>query len=327
MMLSRVAENFYWFGRHVERVENTARLLLTYSDLVLDLPLTSKADWYQLVEITGSAPAFNELHSQRTERDVMQFLIDDASHAGSIRATTRNMRENLRTTRDRVAREVAEAVNQLRDLVDTKGPQSIANRSTRNAFLRNVINHCQIIRGHISGSMSRNEAFQFIRFGRALERADMTTRIMDVRVDDLLPDEVENLPAFDALQWMSVLRSLSGYQMYRREVRGRVRGRDVIDFLFHSETFPRSIHFSLTIGIAAVGELPRPDAVQAAIRGLIEQVSDIRSMRLEQDHTALRAAIDNVQSQISAIHMTFAESYFAPPEDDAMMQKQVQLQV
>ncbi len=322
MMLSRVAESFYWYGRYLERAENTARLMLSYADMILDLPLKSRVDWDQLVEITGSQATFERLGVRATELGILRFLIDHPDNPGSLRCSIAAARENLRSTRDRVPREVSESTNELWAYVKEAGPESIRRSAARARFLRGLIDRCQTLRGYMGGSMSRNQAYYFIRFGRMLERADMTTRIMDVRIDDLLPDEVGNLPAFDAVQWMSVLRSLSAYQMYRQEVQGKVKALDVIEFLFLSQSFPRSVHHSLLAARRCAQALPRPDKIIAAVDALMQSTANLQARTLAENSGKLRQSIDAIQAEIIQIDRLFTQTYFAPASPGASQQQQ-----
>lgn len=312
-MLSRVAENLYWFGRHLERAENTARLISAYTDLVLDLPQRSTVDWYSLVEITGSEAAFTELGIRNTEPGIMAFLMDDERNPGSIRQSIVRGRENLRIFRDRIPREMSETIMSLLDFARSEGPNCIRRSAARSSYLRGLVDRCQTLRGYMGGSMSRGADYRFIRFGRMLERADMTTRIMDVRFDDLVPEQAETLPSFDAVQWMSVLRSLSAYQMYRRKLRGRVRGLDVIEFLFLDENFPRSVLYSLMSGRGSVTALPNSEVPVAACTALIDKVRQIKATAMARDSATLRKTIDGIQQEINAIHRIFSQHYFAIP--------------
>ncbi len=320
MMLSRIAERFYWFGRYLERAENTARLLLTYSDMVLDLPLKSRVNWFQLVEITGSQQSFEQHHRSAGEMVVLRFLIEDEVNPGSIQSSLKFARENLRTIRDRVPREMVESMNDLWAYVGSESPGSVRRSAARMRFLRGLIDRCQSLRGHIRGSMCRNDAFYFLAIGRMLERTDMTTRIMDVRVDDLLPDDVENLPAFDALQWMSVLRSLSAYQMYQREMHGQVKASAVIEFLFSNEIFPRSVYYALDSARSCARHLPRNLPLVAALDELLNHIGDFKTRLLASDPSSLRAAIDEIQAEISDIDRLLSHNYFL--HDAAQIQQQ-----
>ncbi|BBM05609.1 hypothetical protein HAALTHF_25300n [Vreelandella aquamarina] len=133
----------------------------------------------------------------------------DAENGSSILSALASARENLRTTRDVVPREIWEEVNQLYLSVADHAENGVSPRR-RDAFLKNVIRGCQTLTGLIEGTLSHGPARTFIKLGRQLERADMTTRIVDVRSASLLPQNPEELLPFENLQWMSVLKSPDG---------------------------------------------------------------------------------------------------------------------
>ncbi len=311
-LLSRVGEHFYWFGRYVERAENTARLIIANSNVALDLPRRSRLEWYSLVEITGSEPAFAESGHNPTELGVLKFLIADRENPGSIASSLRAARENLRSTRDRVPREVSESVNTLYSFVNEHADGAIRRTSARFDLLRGVIDHCQIVRGYLEGTMSRGMGLRFIQAGQMLERADMTTRIMDVRLEDLLPDDVELPPAAEALQWMAVLRSLSAYQMYRRYSPGVVKARNVFDFLLLDEQFPRSVVFGLQQLRVSLSGLPRNSQLLEELDRALAVVSELRGTVRSVDNARLHETIDRLQREIQAVHSAIAHVYFHP---------------
>lgn len=315
-LLSRVADSFYWLGRYVERAENTARLLMAYSNMALDLPRRSRLDWTSVVEITGALPQFLQSAHNHTELGVMRFMIHDTDNPGSIVTSLNAGRENLRRTRDRVPREVSESMNTLHGFVLEHSEGSIRRTAARHAFLRGVVDHAQMLRGYTGGAMSHNLGYQFIRFGRLLERADMTSRIMDVRFEDLLPDDSGLPPAFEAIQWMAVLRSLSAYQMYRRRSHGALKGREVLDFLFLDPEFPRSVHYCLNQVRNCASKMPRSTGTVAELDRLMEQVAGLKTRALSADNQALRDTIDTLQSEINSVHNGFVRSYFHPDVGD-----------
>ncbi|HEY5720298.1 MAG TPA: alpha-E domain-containing protein, partial [Gammaproteobacteria bacterium] len=248
-MLSRVAENLYWMARYIERAENTARLVGVNANLLLDLPRGIAPGWEPLIEITGSAGLFRERYAEPSERNVVRFLIADMDNPGAILASLRAARENCRTIRDIVPREVWELLNELylyaRDEVNVG-----LTKKGRHAYLKQVILSVQTLTGLLVGTMNHDAGYQFMRIGRNLERADMTTRIIDVRSASLLDDAPVELRPFENIQWVSVLKSLTGYQMYRRSMQASVRQGDVRRFLFQHGEFPRSVLHTL----GAVGE-------------------------------------------------------------------------
>lgn len=243
-MLSRMAENMYWFARYLERAENTARLVTVSTNLILDLPRVVTPDWEPLIDITSGRDAFVERYGEMSEHRVVQFLLADRENPSSLISCLTKARENLRTTRDIVPAEGWGQINRLHLIAQEQMGDALSRRG-RHEFLQTIIGQCQMIVGLLDGVMSRDEAFEFMRLGRNLERADMTTRILDVRSGDLLAEMPADLKAYGRVQWMSVLKSLTAYQMYRRLVRSRVAGVDVVRFLLQEERFPRALQACL----------------------------------------------------------------------------------
>ena len=313
-MLSRVAENLYWMARYIERAEDTARLLSVNSHLMLDLPRNVPLGWGPLVEMTGSLDAYQQRFEQRfDERNVVHFLCADDANTSSILASLANARENLRTTRDVVPRETWEEVNQLYFYIADNAENSV-NPHQRDYFLQHVIRGCQTLTGLIEGTMSLGPARTFIELGRQLERADMTTRIVDVRSASLLPKNPDELMPFENLQWMSVLKSLTAYQMYRQQIRLRVSGPDVLRFLFQDPCLPRSIAYSLETLGEELKYLPRSDRALAAVLLVRADGVEADVHSLAYSPHKLHAFIDTLQIGFANIHEAIAAAYFVNNE-------------
>ena len=325
-MLSRVAQNIYWMTRYVERAEDTARLINVNTNLLLDLPRTTTFGWLPLIFIIGAENRFFEKDPQRLadETNVVKFLINDRDHPGSIISSLAAARENLRTTRDTVPQEAWEQINSLYIYARDHLP----SRRGRYEFLRRVIQGAQQIGGLLAGAMSRTAAYDFVRLGHYLERADMTTRILDVRSANLLshPSQAQSqtytqtqtqavVPAqeeqdpFESIQWMSVLKSLSAYQIYRQQVRVRVNGPDVLKFLLQDEYFPRAVAFCLRQLDICLRKLPRHEAALAALAALRQKLNAATVPELTRE--GLHDFIDEVQIGLGELHDQIAAAYFA----------------
>jgi len=309
-MLSRVAENIYWLSRYVERAENTARLVRVNSHLVLDTPRGITPGWEPLVDITGLSAAFHSIEREPSERNVVRFLIGDAQNPGSILSSLAAARENCRTVRDVLPRSSWEKLNELY-LFAKENIQSGLTKGGRDAFLDGIISGSQQIVGLLGSVMYRDEAWHFARIGRNLERADMTTRIIDVRSTDLFPDDLLESRSLDTLQWISVLRSMSGYQIYRRHVAIRVSRADVLEFLFHEPRFPRSFLHCIEAVDESIDTLENSSA---ALRGIRALKRTLRQTSVgEMTQASLHEFIDELQIGITNLHSALAETYFPPP--------------
>ena len=313
-MLSRVAERIYWQARYLERVENTARLLNVFSSLLLDLPGRTKLGWRALVRITGTTESFATRYNIATETHLAQFLISDDCDA-SICSMLSMARENARTTREVMPAEAFERINDLYYYTQSAADGAVV-RSARNEMLERIIESCQQIFGMLAGTMSRDASYTFVRMGRALERADMVTRIVDVGARKLFshPGKGAVTPRFpepyEGILWMNVLRSQSAYQMYRQHVRRRVNGEDVVRFLLQDEEFPRAAIHNLTTISKILSKLPNnaevDDLVDEARRHVMQsQVADL----LED---GLTEYIDEIQIKFAAIHDAVTRTWFSP---------------
>ena len=303
-MLSRVAERMYWFGRYIERVENTAQLISVNTNLVMDLPRVPHI-WASTLDITGNTEGFQRRFTRVDERNVVKFLLEDDTC--SIRSFVRSARENARTTREIMPSEVWVLVNELH-LFLQKNHQKGVNREGRHQFLAEIIGHCHELTGLMAGSMSVDVAYNFIKIGRNLERADMSSRIVDVGTLNLITDQDTQME-FDSILWMNVLRSLMGYQMYRQHVKDRVNGEDVVDFLLKNRKFPRAVAHCLEEVQHCCSELPLNDLPLRSISQALRSIESNDVINLLNE-SKLHEFIDEVQLDFAAIHEQVANTWF-----------------
>lgn len=300
-MLSRVAESIYWLARYLERAENTARLVDATTNLILDLPPSVPISWTSVLDVIGS-PA-----SDLNERDVMHRILVDSNFVSSIYSCVRFARENARTTREIIPREAWEQINSLYLYIQSEAPHELS-RSERNEFLHQVILFCQQVHGVIHGSMSRDAGWRFWQIGQKLERADMTTRIIDSRAANLIGSETEDVTLLMRAGWLSVLNALSAYQAYRRKVHHDIGEDDILEFVFKDTLFPRTMISCIQALESELAFLPNHKSVQAGIFKLHTQVMDLplNDMSLEELHTM----IDVLQFGIGEVHNSLADTYF-----------------
>jgi uncharacterized alpha-E superfamily protein len=267
------------------------------------------------VDISGGRAEFDQLYAARAtrgeERDVVQFLVADKTNPGSICSSLHYARENARTLREILPTEAWELLNEF--IGDcTRNVDGAVNKRTRFEFLKRIVITLQTIAGMLDGTMNRNDAYTFSLLGRNLERADMTSRIVDVRSAQLLPAETPELRPFESVQWMSVLKSLSGYQMYRLRMRSRVKRADVLQFLLRDDQFPRSCQFCLMQLERSLTELPRNDSVLEVLAGAARFIE--RAPLATLDQPALHELIDKLQLHINNVHNMIASNYFPSGE-------------
>ncbi len=307
-MLARTVENVYWLARYLERAENTARLISVNTQLLLDLPSGFAPGWLPLIDIMGSRAAFDSRYERTEEHDVVRFLIADRDNPGSIVSSLDMARENARTLRDVLPADAWEELNRFFMQLSEELPAGLSRR-TRFDFLKRSILMSQTLTGMLEGTMSRNDAHTFMMVGRNLERADMTSRIIDVRAAQLLvATNASELHPFDTIQWMSVLRSLSGYEMYRLGRRARVSRTDVLEFVLRDEQFPRACLFCLRQIELALHALLRSGSVRHALLSASRFLASAPLEGLGQPE--VHELIDRVQLHITAVHESIACTYF-----------------
>lgn len=305
-MLSRVAEGIYWMTRYLERVENTARMVMVNANLLLDMPRGLHPEWEPLVSITGATGHFESKPRKYEERAVVMFLLGDRDHPGSVLSSLRAARENARTMRDIIPREVWEQINEL-DLYARDHLDAGISKRGRYQYLKKLILGVQTITGILSGTMTKGQGYQFLVMGRNLERADMTTRIIDVRSADLIEDSPDLRP-FHTIQWVSVLKSLTAYQMYRQSRQVRVRRSEVLRFLFQDADFPRAAYHCVTSVELAASKLPRNDGVLRHCGRMKRTLLDANVGELRQD--MLHEFVDACQFGLAELHIEIARSWF-----------------
>lgn len=314
MLLSSVAERVYWFARYVERVENTARMILVNNNLLMDMPRNSTLGWAPLVSITALADTFYEKYQDANERNVLKFLVMDSSNKSCMLCTLHNARENLRTSRAIFPRAVWETLNDLYCYA-RENKAVVLTRRNRYTFLRHIIDSCHLISGKLSASMSHDQIYEFVRLGRNIERADMTSRVIDVRADNLLPKHDEELKPFEDIQWKSVLDSLAAYQMYRRYVHVRVRGVEVLGYLLQDKNFPRAIQHCLLQVEQCLRKLPVNEAPQYALVRAQRKVKNVDVKKIVGDN--LNSYINDLQLIIIDLNAELTSSYFEGKEVSA----------
>ena len=246
-MLSRTANELYWMARHIERAENTARLLdVTYRTSLLPYePQEPGLAWAQPWAVplisTGGATAFYQNYPQLTAENVIRFMVLDAGNPSSIYCCLRAARESARSVRGAITSEMYEDLNSA--WIEMRGHdyQRLQVTGVSN-FLEWVKMRSHLFRGVTFGTMLRDEAYHFIRLGTHLERSDNTARILDTKYHILLPSAADVGGAVDYYQWASLLQSVSGFESYRKIYSDVISPRRVAELLVLRDDMPRSLH-------------------------------------------------------------------------------------
>ena len=305
-MLSRAAERVYWTGRYLERAENTARIVQQYSQLLLDLPDEVGVGWSELVRRVGAMDAFRASGKPDNETGILEFLLADSEGSTSLAYSLRMARENIRITRDLLPHEAWENVNELyQETRRSLGPA--ASGEDRFEVLAECIGECQKISGILTGTVSHHSPYQFLSLGQSIERADMTSRIIEVAAAYIQHNE-RLVRRYGSSLWTNVLKSVSAFQMYRQYCQRQVQGFRVIDFLVCDRAFPRSMAFCMDRARSSCKALPRGETTSAALEEVDNLLLPIPADRISAaDVTAL---MDTVQRRLADVHMAVAATWF-----------------
>jgi uncharacterized alpha-E superfamily protein len=246
-MLSRTANDLYWMARHIERAENTARLLdVTYRTSLLPYevrePGLGWADPWAVPLVTlGLATSFYERHTTLTAENALRFMIFDPANPSSIHECLRVARESARSVRGAITSEMYEDLNSA--WIDMRAYDfERIQASGVSDFLDWVKMRSHLFRGVTFGTMLRDEAYHFIRLGTHMERADNTARILDTKYHILLPSVADVGGAVDYYQWASLLQSLSGFESYRKIYSDVIAPQRIAELLILRDDMPRSLH-------------------------------------------------------------------------------------
>ncbi|NBS73890.1 MAG: alpha-E domain-containing protein [Betaproteobacteria bacterium] len=279
-MLSRTADHLFWMSRYTERAENTARLLdVNYqTSLLPQSAQTAQTGWEGLLSISELAPAYFQLHPQITPEGVMHFMVAQESNPYSIISSLRNTRENARAVRGTLTTEVWETQNQTW-LEMTRKIKAGEFEKDPPVFFEWVKFRSHLSRGVTVGTMLIDEALQFMRLGTFLERADNTARLLDVKFhalgDDFLGQRQQIDQEYDFYHWSSILRSVSGFEIYRKVYRDLIKPDRVAELLILRPDMPRSLHASLNEVVANLRALV-DDQQSATLRKAGKLLAEIK---------------------------------------------------
>lgn len=310
-MLSREAESVYWMSRYIERAENIARFIEVNSHLMLDLPLDPIRQWEPLIQASGDQELYLEHYEDFSRQGVIEFLTFDRRNPNSIVSCLNAARENARIVRDVISSEMFEAINRLFLKVQMARLHLVLENPYD--FYTDIKQASHLFNGIKNGTMTHGEAWHFCRMGDHVERADKTSRILDVKYFILLPSIDDVNTPFDNIQWSAVLKSTSALEMYRKEF-GPVVPYNVFEFLILDLDFPRSIRHCLSETQKSMRTIT--GSSDGALLNTAERA--FGSLRARLDYTTIQEIVegglheflDNFQTQLNDAHARTHETFF-----------------
>lgn len=311
-MLSRVACNTYWMSRYIERAENVARFVDVNLHLMLDIPVDETGQWVPLIAVTGDRELFEQQYGVATRENVIQFLTFDTSYPNSVISCISYARENARTVREAISSELWRHINETYLYITSNAARKLAMNQP-NEFFQQIKEQCTLFKGLTDATLTHDEAYHFIVLGRSLERADKTSRIIDVKYFILLPEvNYVNTP-YDNIQWAAVLKSVSALEMYRIE-HHRIEPEKVAGFLVLHKQFPRAMRYCVDRAEAALHSLT--GTPEGAFNNNAERLLGRLSAELDYADIGeiidggLHEFLDGFQVKLNAIGDALQETFF-----------------
>lgn len=329
-MLSRVAESIYWMARYVERAENTARFIDVSLNVNLDQPSDAARQWDPLVQTTGDVEFFAERYGAPTEQNVLRFLTFDSDYRNSILSALSAARENARTVREAISSELWEQLNSFYHFVNHAASNGPLVGPSQIEFYHEVKQHSHLFNGILDATLPRGKGWHFANLGRLLERADKTSRILDVKYFTLLPNPQDVGTTLDDLQWSAVLRSVSAFEAFRKRYHTITIHR-VVNFLVLDVSFPRAISHCINWADDSVHQIV--GSPLGTFRNAPEQ--HLGRLKAELVYTdvdsiinqGLHEFVDRLQVQLNLVSDDVHDTFFAMrPVEEIHAQSQQQFQ-
>jgi uncharacterized alpha-E superfamily protein len=312
-MLSRVANSIYWLGRYLERTENYARFIDVNFNLMLDLPGDLQEQWEPLILATGDDSIFRSKFDRFDKKEVIYFLAFDTDNPNSIISSVTSARENARIIRENLTKETWEKLNETYHFVKKGAERKEWKKEDPRAFFESVKNQILLLYGLADNTVARTEGWYFRQLGLFLERADKTSRILDVKYHILLPSVEEIGSPLDFLHWMALLKSVTAFNTYRR-LYGNIDPSGVVEFLVLNKYFPRSVFYCLKeaenclfkiSGSNGTGFSNSAEKAMGELRSKLEfdDVNDVIE-------TGLHEYLENLLKKINVISDKINDNYF-----------------
>lgn len=309
-MLSRVASSIYWMARYVERAENLARFVDVAINVSLDHTAASE-QWEPLVRATGDEKFFVKKYGQYTSENVRQFLTFDTEYSSSILSCLSAARENARTVREAISSESWETLNDYYLFLSRAAKRDIVHANSE--LYSEIKKQSHLFSGVFDSTMSRDKGWYFANIGRFLERADKTSRILDVKYFTLLPSVSDVGTTVDDLLWSAVLRSVSGFEMFRKRYHTLTIER-IIDFLVLDSRFPRAIQYCVRTAVGSLSKVggpndPADNTPVLVAEALLKKLSTATNRSVIDG--GLHEFIDSLQTDLNDLGAAIGETYFA----------------
>lgn len=324
-MLSRVADSIFWINRYIERADNLACVLDVNKQLNLDLPADFPQQWEPLIFITGDQNLFRERYDKPNEENVLHFLMFDTTYPNSIISCLRKARDNALSIRDSLNSEIWEEINSFYHLLNDAARNPFVIQTPHGLF-QEIKNASRMFIGTMEAVFTHGEGYHFAHLARMLERADKTSRILDVKYFLLLPSAQHVGSSYDEIQWAALLKSISALQMYRQR-HGLLNSGRIVDFLLLDREFPRAVHYCIEKAeqsLHAISGSPQGTYCNPAEQRLGQLHAELAYSAAEDIiASGLHEFLDSLQTKLNRIGDAVFETYFALRPADQLQKQEM----
>jgi uncharacterized alpha-E superfamily protein len=312
-MLCRVADSLYWMSRYLERAENQARFIDVTSNIALGYRGREEDLWSSLLHASSDVTNFQQHYPATTRDNVIRYLLFDRRNLNSVVSCLAAARENARSIRENLTTPMWEAVNRFYLRVRRAAEDQTQVLKQPHPVLERIKRSAHQVIGVTAATWSRGEAWHFSTVGYQLERADKTSRILDVKYFILLPNAAQSGSQVDVVQWGALLESTGALQMYRR-AHGRILPANVLDFMILNPHFPRSLRFCVReaqSSLRAISGTPSHAPGNPPEQLLGQLNSQLNYARASDIIVGgLHEFIDSFQTRLNQAGLAIAESFF-----------------
>jgi uncharacterized alpha-E superfamily protein len=315
-LLARNADCIIWLARYMERAENLARILGVAETFARD---RAGRNWLAVVQINADEERFFARHRVADAHTVPHFYILDPDNSNSILSSVKAARENARTLRPLISIEMWRQINRLNSWMTGLSANAVAPANLV-ALCEEIKEACQLHMGITEGTFYRDQAHYFYHLGKSIERADQTTRLLDIKYHTLLPRPEDVGSALDTSHWNALLKAVAGYQASRRVMAGKITPRSVAAFLLFSDSFPRSVILCVRQMEWLLTQLRTRYQLRGGVKAL-ELMDELRAVLTEKTiddviAMGLHEFLDWVQRQLIMIFAEIQQSFgMARPDD------------
>jgi uncharacterized alpha-E superfamily protein len=327
-MLCRVADSLFWMSRYLERAENQARFIDVTLNIALGYRGSEDVLWSSLLHAGGDAENFKEHYTETTRENVIQYLLFDRRNLNSVSCCLAAARENARAIKENLTTEYWESINRFYLRVRAASQEQAQVVQQPHRFLEQIKRSAHQTSGVAVATSPRGEGWNFSMIGSLLERADKTSRILDVKYFILLPNTSHVGSQVDVVQWAALLESTSALQTYRRAY-GRIQPTNVVDFLILNSSFPRSLRFCVREAescLRAISGTPSHSFSNPAEQLLGQMTSQLNYARAtEIIGNGLHQFVDDFQTRLNSVGQAISETFFqiaTPTMENSMSQVQ-----